>query len=528
MPVSLLVVVGAAAARAPPGPRLGQRRDLRLHARRVRALLLHAEGRAGAGALRAVPAEGAARSTSRSRDGLAVEVRATPTIYEARGEFQLNVETVRLAGLGALYERFARLKARLEAAGWFAAERKRALPAFPRARRHRHVAARRGAARRADDARAPLARRCASSSIRRRCRATAPRPRSPRRSRAANARAEVDVLIVCRGGGSIEDLWAFNEEVGRARGVRVGAAGRLRRRPRDRLHDLRFRRRRARADADRARRRWSCRTARRCAAQAQAGSRALAARARRARCELRVQRLDQASRRLVHPAARLARAARARSARWRERLRARGCARRTDARQRRCAGRGRLARELARRCRSAHELDATPRALARARRASASQRPRDAHRRAARRASRTSIRGACSTRGYAIVTDGRRRDRAGRARSSPIGDSASALRVRARRSRAAKVTRTRRRADSDRRPASGLVRIRIVDRARRACSLRDHVRRRLRRDLRRRGDARRRSARDGAARGPSAPAPASPRRSASRGCRRRDRGGRAC
>src|SRR4029079_15591225 len=59
------------------------------------------------------------------------EVRATPTIYEARGEFQLNVETVRLAGLGVLYERFARLKARLESAGGFAPERKRSLPAFP-------------------------------------------------------------------------------------------------------------------------------------------------------------------------------------------------------------------------------------------------------------------------------------------------------------------------------------------------------------------------------------------------------------
>src|SRR5512143_4040838 len=67
------------------------------------------------------------------RDGLAVEVRATPSIYEARGEFQLNVDSVRLAGVGALYERFARLKARLEAAGWFAEERKRALPAHPRA-----------------------------------------------------------------------------------------------------------------------------------------------------------------------------------------------------------------------------------------------------------------------------------------------------------------------------------------------------------------------------------------------------------
>ena len=62
------------------------------------------------------------------KDGLAVEVRATASIYEARGEFQLNVETVRLAGIGALYEKFERLKARLAAAGWFAAERKRPLP----------------------------------------------------------------------------------------------------------------------------------------------------------------------------------------------------------------------------------------------------------------------------------------------------------------------------------------------------------------------------------------------------------------
>ncbi len=93
------------------------------------------------------------------KDGLAVEVRATPSIYEARGEFQLNVETVRLAGIGALYEKFERLKARLEAAGWFAAERKRPLPAYPARDRHRHVAARRGAARRPDDARAPLAAR---------------------------------------------------------------------------------------------------------------------------------------------------------------------------------------------------------------------------------------------------------------------------------------------------------------------------------------------------------------------------------
>jgi len=67
------------------------------------------------------------------KDGLAVEVRATASIYEARGEFQLNVETIRLAGIGALYEKFERLKARLAAAGFFATERKRPLPAFPRA-----------------------------------------------------------------------------------------------------------------------------------------------------------------------------------------------------------------------------------------------------------------------------------------------------------------------------------------------------------------------------------------------------------
>src|SRR5437667_1154052 len=67
------------------------------------------------------------------KDGLCVEVRATPTIYEARGEFQLNVEMVRLAGQGALFEKFARLKLRLERAGWFSTERKRSIPSFPHA-----------------------------------------------------------------------------------------------------------------------------------------------------------------------------------------------------------------------------------------------------------------------------------------------------------------------------------------------------------------------------------------------------------
>ena len=144
-------------------------------------------------------------------DGLAVEVRAVPSIYEARGEFQLNVETVRHAGLGALYERFVKLKARLEAAGWFADARKRPLPAFPRA--VGIVSSTRAAA--LHDVLTTLARRLPS--LRVVIYPTAVQGDGAAAEIAAaiataNARAEVDVLIVCRGGGSLEDLWAFNEE----------------------------------------------------------------------------------------------------------------------------------------------------------------------------------------------------------------------------------------------------------------------------------------------------------------------------
>jgi exodeoxyribonuclease VII large subunit len=145
------------------------------------------------------------------KDGLSVEVRATPTIYEARGEFQLTVEAVRLAGLGALYEKFAALKAKLEAAGWFHADRKRALPMFPRAVgivSSPHAAALR-------DVLTTLLRRLPGMPV-----IVYPTPVQgfiaassiAAAIAVANARAEVDVLILCRGGGSIEDLWAFNEE----------------------------------------------------------------------------------------------------------------------------------------------------------------------------------------------------------------------------------------------------------------------------------------------------------------------------
>ena len=146
------------------------------------------------------------------RDGLAIEVRATPSIYEARGEFQLNVDNVRLAGQGALYEKFARLKARLETAGWFAPDRKRPLPAYPRA--VGIVTSTRAAALR--DLLATLKRRWPALAV-----IIYPTPVQGDGAaaaialaiRTANARAEVDVLIVARGGGSIEDLWAFNEEL---------------------------------------------------------------------------------------------------------------------------------------------------------------------------------------------------------------------------------------------------------------------------------------------------------------------------
>jgi exodeoxyribonuclease VII large subunit len=146
------------------------------------------------------------------REGLAVEVRATPSIYEPRGEFQLNVDTLRLAGLGALYERFLQRKSALAAAGLFDAARKRALPAFPR--RIGIVTSPRAAALR--DVLTTLARRFPGAPV-------VVYPASVQGAgaadeialaiRRANRHAHVDVLIVCRGGGSLEDLWAFNEEI---------------------------------------------------------------------------------------------------------------------------------------------------------------------------------------------------------------------------------------------------------------------------------------------------------------------------
>ncbi len=145
------------------------------------------------------------------REGDKVEVRALVTLYGARGDYQINVEAIRRAGVGALFEAFLRLKERLGAQGWFDQHRKRALPLFTRS--VGIVTSLQAAALR--DVLAALRRRAPHVNI-----VLYPAPvqgqgaaeRIAAAIDAASIRAEVDVLLVCRGGGSIEDLWSFNEE----------------------------------------------------------------------------------------------------------------------------------------------------------------------------------------------------------------------------------------------------------------------------------------------------------------------------
>ena len=148
----------------------------------------------------------------RPENGQQVEVRARVTLYEPRGNYQLVVEEIRKAGLGALYEAFEKLKAKLQAEGLFDAGRKRSLPAFPRA--IGLVTSPAAAALR--DVLTTLARRAPMVPVilyPAQVQGETAGAQVARAIAIANARAEVDVLIVCRGGGSLEDLWAFNEEV---------------------------------------------------------------------------------------------------------------------------------------------------------------------------------------------------------------------------------------------------------------------------------------------------------------------------
>lgn len=148
-------------------------------------------------------------------DGMLVEVRGQLAVYEARGELQMVADGMRQAGAGALYEQFLRLKARLEAQGLFDAARKRALPRLPR--RVAVVTSPAAAAWR--DVMTALGRRAPHVEV----------VLIPTQVQGAEAPAQVarafaelalahragvvfDAAILCRGGGSLEDLWAFNDE----------------------------------------------------------------------------------------------------------------------------------------------------------------------------------------------------------------------------------------------------------------------------------------------------------------------------
>lgn len=147
----------------------------------------------------------------RPADGMQVLLRARVGLYEPRGEFQLVVESMEPAGEGALQREFEQLKARLDAEGLFDTARKRPLPRY--ARRIGVITSATGAAVR--DVMSVLARRWPLAEVE-----VLPVPVQGREAppaivhmlRKASASARYDALLLTRGGGSLEDLWAFNDE----------------------------------------------------------------------------------------------------------------------------------------------------------------------------------------------------------------------------------------------------------------------------------------------------------------------------
>src|SRR5207302_6216183 len=152
----------------------------------------------------------------RLADGAQVQVYGTVTVFEARGQYQLNIQIIQPRGVGLLQAKFEALKRKLEAEGLFAAERKRSLPRFPR--RIGIVTSPSGAAIR--DILNVLRRRAPWLQI----------LINPVRVQGSGAAQEiavairelakpsenfapVDLIVVTRGGGSMEDLWEFNEEI---------------------------------------------------------------------------------------------------------------------------------------------------------------------------------------------------------------------------------------------------------------------------------------------------------------------------
>jgi exodeoxyribonuclease VII large subunit len=152
-----------------------------------------------------------ARLLTPPREGEAIEAHGRVSVYEAGGQYQLYADTLRLAGEGVLFQQFLRLKARLEAEGLFDPERKRPLPAWPG--RIGLVTSPTGAALR--DVLHVLERRFPLAEV-----TLAPTPVQGEGApegivaalQALNRHVRPDVILLVRGGGSIEDLAAFNDE----------------------------------------------------------------------------------------------------------------------------------------------------------------------------------------------------------------------------------------------------------------------------------------------------------------------------
>ena len=155
-------------------------------------------------------------------DGMHVLARGRVSLYEARGEFQLIVEHLEEAGEGALRREFEQLKARLAAEGLFDAGAQACAAALRAPHRRDHLAERRRDPRRAERARAALSAGGRRDPAGARAGPRSAGRRSPPRSRRRPRARRHDVLLLTRGGGSLEDLWAFNDEA-LARAIRASA-----------------------------------------------------------------------------------------------------------------------------------------------------------------------------------------------------------------------------------------------------------------------------------------------------------------
>ncbi len=154
--------------------------------------------------------------------GMAVEVHGAVSVYDAGGQYQLYVDAVRMAGEGYLFQEFMRLKALLEAEGLFDAERKREIPARPK--KIGIVTSPTGAALQdilnTIQNRFPLVEVVLAPTM---VQGEEAPPKIVQAIRQLNQFEDIDVIILARGGGSMEDLWAFNDE----RVVRVIAESRI-------------------------------------------------------------------------------------------------------------------------------------------------------------------------------------------------------------------------------------------------------------------------------------------------------------